>query len=369
VTRGSWALLAGLLVLGLAVGLLAADPGAGDSAEASIDNRGPRGLAVLAGWLEAQGVRLTRTTGPFGAISPEVKTVVLAAPSTAEVSNEELEVLQRFVRAGGTLVYLAPRGVPQPAMSRWLDLTQGSLAPMHDEPGLVDPAGSTAKVSFRGGLTARVERLRVAADRQVILHRPGAVPVAEPGALWFAEDGAGELWVGSGADLAENARLEALDNARFWSAVGARGPVLFDEYHHQASAALKAPPSLWASGLQLTLCALCFVLVFGARLGPPREPGPRLHRSGAEYVQAMAGLSRRSKVEAELLELVRRQARQLAQERLGVPAAASWSEAAKVVRARLSSAAPAFEALGGSQTFLAASVFAAQFERAVLGLG
>jgi hypothetical protein len=223
-------------------------------------------------------------------------------------------------------------------------------------------------VKFNGSLTTQVHTLRVAADRHVSSSLEAALPVAEYDALWFITEGAGEIWVGSGAELAQNSRLEALDNAQFWAAVAARGPVLFDEYHHLASAAVTTPRSVWAVGLQFVLCALVFVAVFGARLGPPRPQARRLHRAGIEYVQAMARLLHRARVEPELLVSVQQQMRALAHERLGIPESLSWADAALEVQAHFASAAQAFAQVGASQNLVQASTAAAQFERALLGL-
>lgn len=363
--RAVW-ISAALLVVALGVGLASSGPSA-QSVTPSVDNKGPRGAAVLWTWLSLRQT-VSRTSAPFSELPADVKTVVIIAPSAAEVAEAEVGTLREFVKNGGTLVYLAPRGFAQPALHRWLDLTVGPLAPLVDDPALHDAAGTSAKVTFNGSLTSRVHTLRLAADRQVTSSLEAALPVAEFEALWFIKEGAGEIWVGSGGDLAENSRLEALDNAQFWAAVADRGPVLFDEYHHLASAAVKTPRSVWATGLQFGLCALIFVLVFGARLGPPRQEPARIHRSGVEYVQAMAEVTRRAHVEPELLASVQAQTRMLAHERLGIPVSLSWADAAVEVKARLASAAEAFAKVGASVDFVQASTAAAQFERTLLGL-
>jgi hypothetical protein len=110
--------------------------------------------------------------------------------------------------------------------------------------------------------------------------------------LWWRALGKGEMWIGAGTELAENARLELDDNLAFWAALAARGPLAFDESHHAALPAPALSANLKACLAQLLFCALAFVLAFGARLGPPRPTPQVRHRSTLEYVASMAALAR-----------------------------------------------------------------------------
>jgi hypothetical protein len=73
--------------------------------------------------------------------------------------------------------------------------------------------------------------LRVSADKTLVVVDGEAV--TDRGVLWTRRIGEGRVWLSAGADLAENARLELADNARFWSQLPS--PIAFDETHHRAT--------------------------------------------------------------------------------------------------------------------------------------
>jgi hypothetical protein len=142
------------------------------------------------------------------------------------------------------------------------------------------------------------------------------------------------VYVAAGPDLAENRRLELLDNLRFWDALAARGPMLFDEFHH-----LEVPPpplsrGLWVFALQCLAVGALYVFARGTRFGAPRPQLPERHRSALEYVQSMGWLARRAKAERELLPEMARHLRQLMHDRLGIPLALSEEEAARMLEQR-----------------------------------
>jgi hypothetical protein len=325
VRRGAW-LYAGLLVLAFALSLGAQESGA-DSPVPSVTNRGPRGLAVLKTWLEEAGVGVMAHDAPLTALPPGAGSVVLAAPAGDEVREDEVEALLAFARAGGTLVLLVPRAVPQPALRAAFQLSVGPATPLAPGGAVDDVGGSTVEVLLPGGLLSGASQLRLAAEPTLVVGDPAAVAVTSPAAGWWLPLGAGEAWLFAGADLAENARLELADNAAFWSRLGARGPVVFDEFHHHRGST-STPLNVLATVAQLAFCAALFVWARAPRLGPPRDPPPRLHRSALEYVGAMAALLRSAQVEGELVEVLRAQLRGALHERLGIPREWSWADAA-----------------------------------------
>lgn len=363
-----WGPFAVLLALALAAGL-AVGPDASQDQRPSVESSGPRGLQVLATWLADTGVDVRVGHQPLTALPPGMRTVVLPAPTAAELGADEVAALEAFVRGGGTLVALVPRGPAQARLKRWLGASAGSVAPLQDVDGVRDLGGTTVAVRLPGGPLARAQALRLSAEAMVELDDEEALPVTEPPALWWMPLGAGDVWVAAGAELAENARLELLDNAAFWAALGARGPVWFDEFHHQRPAA--APPALHlvATFLQSALVALLFVAARGSRLGPPRDEPRAVHRAASEYVQAMAALTARARVEPELVEALRARLRRTLHDALGIATALSWDEAARLAaqRARLDP-----ELVRGAATtgdFLEASRLIAQVERALAGRG
>ena len=311
----TWALFAGLLGIALSLGI-AAGGAANESAALSVENPAPGGAMVLFTWLRENGVVVSMKTDDFLVIDPAVRTVVVTAPRVQVISQAEVDALERFVTAGGTLVYLVPRGAMSCPMNHWLGVTRGALPALDDGAALQDPAGATVQVTNQSGLTAGITSLRVAADR--LIQVADARPVTAAAALWVKPLGQGEVWLAAGPDLAENARLELLGNSRLWLNVGARGPVAFDEFHHHSAAATPLTVNLIATALQLLLCAALFVVARGARLGPARPTLPSAHRSSLEYVRAMGALVGGAKVDSEVVEHLRDGLRRAALERLGL---------------------------------------------------
>ncbi len=315
-----------LMVLAMAASYATRQPGS-DSPIPSITNPGPRGAGVLATWLREANVTVIGHDAPLTGLPPEVRVLVIAAPAVEELREAEVDAVRAFVVAGGTLVYLVPRSGAQPGLHRWLELSSGEVAPLVTQAGLEDVGGTTVKVLFPGGLLAGARALRLSADRMFEVHHAGAVPVVEHDALWFLPEGRGEVWVGSGPDLVENARLELADNAVFWSRLASRGPIAFDEYHHHRGATV-VPVNLLASMLQLGFLAVLFLWARGSRLGPPRDEPATKHRSALEYVRAMAALTANAKVEDELVAALKHDFRRRLQDELAIPTGWRWDEAA-----------------------------------------
>lgn len=353
-----------LLALALGVGL-AVGPSRTESELPSVENRGPRGLAVLSAWLGSTGVDVRVGDAPLTQLPPDVRTVVLPAPRAAEITDDEVHALERFVTSGGTLVALLPRGGRQPALRRWLAARTGDVAAMNDVPGVKDLGGTTAAVKLKAGPLAHTSALRLAAEAMVSVDHEDAVPVTEPPALWWWPLGKGEVWIAAGPDLAENARLELLGNADFWAALGARGPLWIDEWHHRPPPDAPPPLHFVVTALQGVLVALFFVTAAGTRLGPARGEPRRLHRSASEYVDAMAALTARARVEPELVEALRVRVRRTLHDALGVSTTLSWDEAARLTAQRSRLDAATVLALSTTQDFLAMSRLAAQVEREV----
>ncbi|MFT3709303.1 MAG: DUF4350 domain-containing protein [Archangium sp.] len=358
--RGQLA-IGGLVLLALVVAALARQPGS-DSPLPSITNSGPRGAAVLATWLRESGVDVVALDEPFAAFPPGLKTVVIAAPSQSELTSEETKVLQDFVQSGGTLVFLAPRDRLHPAIANWLELHSGEVAPLGDIKGIDDVGGTTVNVRFQGGATSDVHQLRISAERMIEVKHPSAVMVAEHSALWFVPIGSGEVWVGAGPDLIENARLELLDNARFWSAIASRGPIAFDEYHLLAHE-MSAPRNLLASGLQLLVLAALFLWARAPRLGPVREEATTQHRSALEYVRAMATLTANAKVEGELITALKDDFRRRIEEELGIARTLPWPDAARELERRAQIPAAEVIAAAAETRFLPLSRALASLDR------
>lgn len=365
--RAGWIILAVLVVLALALGL-AVGPDVSERQVPSVESSGPRGLKVLATWLAETGADVRIGAEPLTALPADVRTVLLPAPVAAEVTAEELEALKRFVEAGGTLVALLPRGPAQARLKRWLGARAGDVAPLAEVPGVSDLGGSTVTVRLPGGALAQVKALRLSAEVMVALDDEAAVPATDPPALWWKSLGQGEVWVAMGPELAENARLELLDNAAFWAALAGQGPLWIDEHHHQRR--LDAPPPLHfvTTGLQAALVALLFIAARGTRLGPAREDARHPQRSSSEYVAAMATLTARAGVEPELVAALKARVRRTLHGALGVPLSLSWEDAARLSAQRSQLRPEVIRQAGTSTDFLALTRVVAELERE-LGTG
>lgn len=360
--RGQLAIGA-LIILAMIVSAFAAQPGA-DSPLPSIENRGPRGAAVLATWLREGGTEVLALDQPLTTIPANVKTVVIAAPSQTELGAEEVESLKQFARGGGAVVLLLSRDRKHPPLSQWLGLAQGEIAPLNSIDGVDDVGGTTVTVRFPGSAAAGLSSLRLSAEYMARLEHEGAVPVTDASALWWFPEGDGEVWVSTGPDLIENARLELLDNAKFWKNLGARGPIAFDEYHLVAHAQ-STPISILASMLQLLVLAAFFVWARAPRLGPVREPPATQHRSALEYVRAMAALTANAKVEGELVGALKADFRRQLDDEHGIARSLSWPDVARELERRAQIPADRVLAVAAETRFLPVSRALAEFERAL----
>jgi hypothetical protein len=184
-----------------------------------------------------------------------------------------------------------------------------------------------------------LKALRVTLDRGLEVHHPDAVPLAGAGRAvmaWRVAEGQGEVYVLAGTDVAENRRLELLDNLGWWDGLASRGAVAFDEFHHlpEQGPPLSAGWGLWVFAGQVLVVGLLYLAARGTRFGPPRPLVVERHRSALEYVQSLGWLARRSKVERELVPELARQLRWLMHERLAIPVGLSEQEAARELEAR-----------------------------------
>ena len=327
-----------LIVLALGVGLATREE-APESVVPTVENTGAQGARALFLYLREGGRSVEAHTTALESLPDGTRTVVLAAPQGRPVSDDEVSALERFVQGGGTLVYLSPRemGKHQPAMEDWLGLEQGPLMPASGrglDSKMADAGGTTVDVWLAAGALRGLSGLRVSQDRGVRMHHEDAVPLAGLGsavAVWRRALGSGEVYVLAGADLAENRRLELLDNLRFWDALAARGPLLFDEYHHQLAPPPPLARGIWVFVAQVLAVGLLYAVSRGTRFGAARPLRQERHRSVLEYVRSMGWLMRRSKVERELLPELERALRQLMQERLGIPLALADADAARLM--------------------------------------
>ncbi|EAU68078.1 conserved hypothetical protein [Stigmatella aurantiaca DW4/3-1] len=289
------ALLFGVLIaLAAALGL-AVQQAPPESTVPSVDNPGPLGLRALYLYLREGGAPVEAHRDSLEALPPGTRTLVIPAPEARPVSDEEVAALEHFVRGGGTLVLLTSheKKQAQPALALWLELELGPLLPTRER-GLPqdtqDVGGTTLNVWLPAGALYGLNGLRVSRDRGITVGRAEAVPLAgleNAVGLWRLGMGQGEVYVAAGTDLAENRRLELLDNLRFWEALATRGPLLFDEFHHASAPPPPLSRGIWAFALQCLAVGALYAVSRGTRFGAPRPLQPVRHRSSREYVASM----------------------------------------------------------------------------------
>jgi hypothetical protein len=332
--RRTWAIYGALLVLAAGLGLANRSVPA-QSTLRSTRNPGAAGLMALHAYLEEGGDPVERLDAPFTELPPRVRTLVVAAPVGRPIGREEVDALDRFVTAGGTLVYLSPPSLEaQPGMTRWLELEWTALVPPDEVTGAesrADLGGVAVEVWVPPAGAADLRTLRVGLGPGLASSRPEAIPVAGRGRLASAlrlRQGSGEIWVFASSGVAENRRIELADNLGFWAALAGRGPMAFDEYHHAAAEAPPVSAGLLAFAAQALFFTAAYAFSRGARLGPPRPEVATRHRSIREYVESMAWLIRRARVEPELAGAQAQQLRHAMHDRAGVSPSLGDEEAA-----------------------------------------
>lgn len=161
----------------------------------------------------------------------EFKRRGLNALRSPPVSEKESEKLLEHVRNGATLVYV-PASWRDPKLLEDLDVTLERTDKTLDVRTLV-PAQPTR---YTRGVQRVVTRVRAFLELP-----PGAVPLLiddtfEKPVAAMIPYGQGRVILIGAPELAMNKSLGVADNAQFWfsliAAVGADGPVAFDEYHH-----------------------------------------------------------------------------------------------------------------------------------------
>jgi hypothetical protein len=379
-----WLLYGGLLALVAALALAARGDSGASSPIRSVDNASGSGMRALFLYLTESGVDARAHRAPMDALPSDIRTLIVAAPTERPFELPEIDALERFVHAGGTLVYLAPRPLSAGTarLHRWLAIREGPTLE-EVEPGLGDALGTTATVWRPEGPFTGASSLRLRHEHGLELGAEDAVPVAGVAgitAVWWRRLGRGEIWVWAGPDAAENRRIELKDNLVFWAHLAARGPIAFDEWHHQPEPLPPASRSLWLIAAQLVGCTLAFAFARGSRLGPPRAEVTEQHRSTLEYLHSLAWLVRRANVEKELASELMHGLRVTLHERTGIPTSWSDEDVARELNDRWNVSGEAYQRFGadlqsalaqpslGARDYARLSREAARIERRLLGL-
>ena len=333
-------LYAGLLAVAVAVAVAASQKAHPTSLAASVSNPGPAGMRALYLYLDESGFEVRQSSVFPTPIPEQIKTLVISEPRARRFTDEELAQARLFLERGGIIVYLAsnPLGV-QAELDRWLGLREGEWLQRESFPvGGAKREKSEAAVDGWLSNSAEGPRyLSVASARGVEVENKDALPIAGSRSAaygWWQSANDGEIWIFASADFSQNSRIEEADNIEVWQAIAARGPMLFDESHHRLApeAPDAARRALWIIAAQFVACASFFAYSRGSRLGPPRPEIVERHRSSREYLESIAWLTRRSRVEKELLREAMTRLRVAMQDRLGIAVSLPEDEAAHALQ-------------------------------------
>ena len=333
-----WLFYGGLILAAFAIALATEAPKP-LSRLPSVDNPAPEGLRALFLQLTESGLPVTASRSSFEQLPPVLTTLVVVAPEAREISAAEVTVLQRRVERGLELVYVLPSGDSQPMLSAWLNFSTGRwLIPSSElDANKEDPLGTNVEVWEPYGVFHGVKALRADAQRSIVTPDESWLPVAGlkklPVAAWKRQ-GRGSVLVLSGSDLAENRRIGLGDNLALWRQLAAKGPLAFDEFHHVPAPSPGFPKALVAVLLQLVILAGVWIASRAIRFGPPRPALFERHRSTREYLEAMARLTRRAKVEPALVLKLKERLRRVILERVGLAITLSDAEVARELAIR-----------------------------------
>lgn len=291
-----WLLLAfGLLIVGLITGLTAAGP---TSRRLPLSTSSPQQNGALAAyrWLNALGYRVENVQSLEPALLAPKRTTLLFLQPQRRLGRSRVIRLLHWIRRGGRVVATTTFS------SRWLLARVGATS------------RSTPPASIRivEPLVGRppVSRIEVRADSTVGMRRGVVVARSRYGdVLVRLALGHGVLWLLAAPNALENAKIDRPGNrALLLSLVGRRGRLA-------AFVDLTNPPSNprgpdgwlgmpWGiAALFGVAVALAYRWLGGWRLGPATPTVDESARPASDYVVALAGLLRKGRKRAVVLNL------------------------------------------------------------------
>ncbi len=311
----------GLLLAGLFGGLLLAmPPSDARRPPLTVYSAAPTGGKALWLWLGELGyATATLEASPYRV--PDRTGALLVLEPTLPLDRDTLDSLERWVRAGGTLLVAADGFIG----GRVLDRFGLGLRAL---PFVVE----TAAPLEGAGLDPAIREVVVRATDALALPETGATPLLGDGERVFAAAlpfGAGRVLALSAPAALSNRALRHEDNARLalWL-IGShgRGPIVFDELHHgygvpqpRSLLTLLLDRSWGQAAFYAGLLVLAHGLLAGRRFGRAQPIVVSRGRSLAEYVSSLASLYRAGGKRAFVAEhCCRRLRRDLAQG-LGLP--------------------------------------------------
>jgi len=280
------------------------------------DSTADDGLAALNLWLRALGYDVKRT-GPVQFALPPDAGLVFVYPNQLTYTQAEAAALRAWVEAGGTLVLVGPDG-QDGALEEAFGVRSGprenfALADKQVQPLLPD---GLREYWADWSVQDAVLDLQDAPAAVVLLRTAAGEPAVAVQSL-----GAGVAWHLAPSNALTNRGLAQNDHGHLLPAllrsVPPGGVVVFDTFHQFGSIRMGEriltlqdwvyrTPGGWGV-LFAVLASGLFLLLQGRRLGPPVVTlAERRRREAAEYVEAMALLSQRAGLRADVAAHQRR---------------------------------------------------------------
>jgi hypothetical protein len=271
-----------------------------------LDSSAETGLRALHLWLQDLGYDVRRTGGMHFQL-PADADLLFVYPNQLTYSEAEAHALRAWVEEGRTLVIVGPH--PEDVQ---LEQLFGVRSKPREGFGLVEqqvqPLAPEGKARYRSDWNLNSEVLDLE-------NAPAAVPMllADDGQVTAAvqQAGDGTVWHLTPGIAFVNHGLAEEDHGQLLPPllrrVPAGGVIAFDTYHQFGVSRvgeqivtlqdwLYRTPAGWATFFAF-VATILFLVLHGRRLGPPvATRAERRRREAAEYVEAMASLSRRARL-------------------------------------------------------------------------
>jgi hypothetical protein len=308
--RGNLPLIGVVLLVALLLGVSALGSRRAQPLPFDPDSTAADGLAALDLWLRALGYDVRRTGGLQFALPPEAE-LVFVYPNQLSYTAAEADLLRAWVASGGTLALVGPQA-EDTALERAFGVRSQPSTAFAQLGEQVQPLVPDGNVEYMAEWSVQDTVLD-------LTDAPAAVPLLRAGdgdvLLAVQTVGAGVVWHLTPGNAFANAGLAAEDQGELLPPLLRRVPpgavIVFDTFHQfglirvgEQIVTLQdwvyRTPWGWGTLFALAVTGL-FLVLAGHRLGPPVVTwSERRRREAAEYVEAMALLTQRAGLAADV---------------------------------------------------------------------
>jgi hypothetical protein len=276
-------------------------------------NTHPEGVRALYLLYAREGFHTDTLKAPWSELGDTDGLLVFVEPPDPDrpITPEDARILERWVRAGGTLLDL----VSEPPVEQPLTPSDHLTGDCGATAGDPTPHAVPVDQSVKSPLLNGVETLSVSSSQRLVLAKDARYTVlARDASGVIAVDkqlGKGRVVIVANRYGATNQGIAEADNAAFLVNIalrasdGKRLTVRFDEYHHGvgfADATVATTGGVWANTplplrlgfLHLLAASLLLLYTANRRFGPVQHTAQISHRASTDYVNSMARLYRRA---------------------------------------------------------------------------